>query len=84
VTYGSAAALIVTLALALAVFISATITRPLKHLAEVADRMSLGELDVDIDVEGRNEVGQLAESLRRMQASLRSAIERLRQRRAAA
>jgi HAMP domain-containing protein len=84
ITYGGAAALIVLLALALAVFISATITRPLKHLAEVADRMSLGELDVDIDVEGRNEVGQLAESLRRMQASLRSAIERLRQRRAAA
>ena len=83
-TYGGAALGIVLLALALAVFISATITRPLKHLAEVADRMSLGELDVEIDVEGRNEVGQLAESLRRMQASLRSAIERLRQRRAAA
>jgi HAMP domain-containing protein len=84
ITYGGAAVLVVLFALALAVFISATITRPLKHLAEVADRMSLGELDVDIDVEGRNEVGQLAESLRRMQASLRSAIERLRQRRAAA
>ncbi len=83
-TYGGAALGVVLLALALAVFISATITRPLKHLAEVADRMSLGELDVEIDVEGRNEVGQLAESLRRMQASLRSAIERLRQRRAAA
>ena len=56
----------------------------MQHLAEVADRMSLGELDVDIDVDGTNEIGQLAESLRRMQASLRSAIERLRQRRAAA
>lgn len=83
-TYGGAALGIVLLALALAIYISATITRPLKHLAEVADRMSLGELDVEIDVESRNEVGQLAESLRRMQASLRSAIERLRQRRAAA
>lgn len=83
-TYGGAALGVVLLALALAVFISATITRPLKHLADVADRMSLGELNVEIDVEGRNEVGQLAESLRRMQASLRSAIERLRQRRAAA
>lgn len=84
ITYGSAAVMIVVFALALAVFISATITRPLKHLAEVADRMSLGELDVEIDVESSNEVGQLAESLRRMQASLRSAIERLRIRRAAA
>jgi HAMP domain-containing protein len=82
--YGAAAMVGVVLALALALFISFTITRPLNHLAEVADRMSLGDLDVDIDVESRNEIGQLAESLRRMQASLRSAIERLRQRRAAA
>jgi HAMP domain-containing protein len=74
----------VLVALALAVFIASTITRPIRHLAEVADRMSLGDLDVDIDVRGTNEVGLLAESLRRMQASLRSAIERLRQRRAAA
>lgn len=80
---GVTALLGVTLALALAVFISATITRPISHLAEVADRMSLGDLDVEIDVTGNNEVGQLAESLRRMQASLRSAIERLRMRRAA-
>jgi HAMP domain-containing protein len=74
----------VVFALALAVFIASTITRPIRHLAEVADRMSLGDLDVEIDVQATNEVGQLAESLRRMQASLRSAIERLRQRRAAA
>lgn len=46
--------------------------------------MKLGELDVEIPVEGRDEVGQLAESLHRMQASLRAAIERLRARRAAA
>lgn len=83
-TYGTAAGIGIVLALGLAVFISATITRPMTHLAEVADRMSLGELDVEIDVEGDNEIGQLAESLRRMQASLRSAIERLRQRRMAA
>ncbi|MEP7215018.1 MAG: HAMP domain-containing protein [Anaerolineaceae bacterium] len=71
----------VALALALAIVVSRSITRPIGHLAQVADRMSLGELDVNIDVDGSNEVGQLAESLRRMQTSLRSAIERLRQRR---
>jgi HAMP domain-containing protein len=74
----------IVVALALSVLVARTITKPLGRLAEVADRMSLGELDIDIDVNGRNEVGQLAESLRRMQASLRSAIERLRVRRAAA
>lgn len=81
--FGGAATVGIILALGLALFISTTITRPMTHLAEVADRMSLGELDVDIDVQGDNEIGQLAESLRRMQASLRSAIERLRMRRAA-
>lgn len=71
-------------ALLLAIVVSRSITLPIGHLAQVADRMSLGELDVEIDVEGNNEVGQLAESLRRMQTSLRSAIERLRQRRQSA
>ncbi len=73
----------IVLALVLAFMVSRSITGPVSHLAEVADRISLGDLDVEIDVHGTNEVGQLAESLRRMQASLRSAIERLRQRRAA-
>jgi methyl-accepting chemotaxis protein len=73
----------IVIALLLAFAVSRSITRPVSHLAEVADRISLGELDVEIDVHGSNEVGQLADSLRRMQASLRSAIERLRQRRAA-
>ena len=73
----------IVLAVALAVLIALSITRPIRRLAEVADRMSLGELDIEIGVEGKNEIGQLAESLRRMQTSLRSAIERLRVRRAA-
>ena len=67
----------------LVMLLGRSITRPVRRLVDVADRMSLGELDVDIDVTGTNEIGQLAESLRRMQASLRSAIERLRMRRAA-
>ncbi len=79
--FGGAAVGGVALALLLAVVISMSITRPVRHLAEVADRISLGELDARIDVESDNEIGRLAESLRRMQTSLRAAIERLRQRR---
>ncbi len=74
----------VIVALLISGAVARSVTRPLSQLAEVADRMSLGELDVEIDVTGNNEIGQLAESLRRMQASLRSAIERLRSRRTAA
>ncbi len=78
---GSLAAL--ALAISLAGFISRSVTGPILQLVEAADRMSLGELDVDIPVNSKNEIGQLAESLRRMQVSLRGAIERLRARRAA-
>lgn len=67
----------------LVALLSRLITGPLRRLSEVSNRMSLGELDVEIDVHGQDEVGQLADSLRRMQASLRAAIERLRARRAA-
>lgn len=71
------------LAALLVTVLSRLITGPIGRLAEVSNRMSLGELDVQIDVHGKDEVGQLADSLRRMQASLRAAIERLRARRAA-
>ncbi len=80
---GSMAMVAIALAFLMVIAIAASITRPISHLVEVADRISLGELDAEIDVNSTNEVGQLAESLRRMQASLRSAIERLRMRRAA-
>ena len=43
--------------------------------------MSLGELDARIEVGRKDEAGLLAESLSRMQASLRAAMERLRPRR---
>lgn len=68
---------------AVAWLIAASITRPIERLAYIADQMSLGQLEIEIDVESSNEVGQLAESLRRMQASLKGAIERLRNRKAA-
>ncbi len=71
------------LAVALAMVIARSILNPINRLVEVADRMSLGELDVEFDVSSKNEVGRLAESLQRMQMSLRGAIERLRARRAA-
>jgi methyl-accepting chemotaxis protein len=70
-------------ALGLAIVVTISITAPMEKLAAAADRMSLGELDVEIDYTSKNEIGQLADSLRRMQVSLRGAIERLRMRRSA-
>ena len=53
----------------------------IKSLAEVADRISVGELDMKIDTKSKDEIGQLAEAIAGMQNSIRLTIARLRRRR---
>lgn len=64
-------------------FVARGFTNPISRLTQVADRISLGELDAKIDVDRKDEIGELAEAVSRMQASLQAAIERLRARRTA-
>jgi len=52
----------------------------IKHLTDIADRISVGELDAEIQIESGDEIGRLAEAISRMQDSLRLSIERLRRR----
>lgn len=54
--------------------------RPILYLSEVADKISMGELDTPIQIEAKGEVGALAESIERMQTSVKAAIERLQRR----
>lgn len=83
--FGQVAAIILGIvAIGLGILLSRTITRPLTQLTQVADRISLGELDAKVEVRSKDEIGELAESIGRMQASLQAAIERLRIRRASA
>jgi len=63
-----------------AILISRRVTQPLLHLAQVADRISMGDLAAKIEVKTKDEIGVLAEALHRMQISLKAAIERLRRR----
>jgi methyl-accepting chemotaxis protein len=60
---------------------SRTVVKPIIYLTHVADRISLGDLDTEIEIHSSDEVGMLAESLDRMQGSLKAAIERLRKKR---
>jgi len=53
----------------------------IKSLTEVANRISIGELDAEIDIAGKDEIGDLGEAISRMQESIRLSIERLRRRR---
>lgn len=57
-----------------------TISRPIKKLTDIAHRISLGELDLSVDVRGGGEIADLVSSIERMRFSIKSAIERLRKR----
>ena len=57
------------------------IVTPIMKLTEVAERMSLGDLNMQINVPSKDEIGLLAQAIKRMQTSLRLAMERLRRKR---
>jgi methyl-accepting chemotaxis protein len=57
------------------------IVMPVRKLTDAAERMSLGELNVKIDIKSRDEIGLLAQAIGRMQTSLRLAMNRLRRKR---
>ncbi len=57
------------------------IVTPVRKLTDAAERMSLGELNVKIDIKSRDEIGLLAQAVGRMQTSLRLAMNRLRRKR---
>jgi HAMP domain-containing protein len=66
--------------LMVAYFYSRSVIRPIRYLSEVADRISMGDLDTPIQIKAKGEVGLLAESIERMQTSVKAAIERLQKR----
>jgi HAMP domain-containing protein len=57
------------------------LTRKIKSLTDVAERISIGDLGIEIETKSRDEIGELAEAISRMQESIRLSIERLRRRR---
>jgi HAMP domain-containing protein len=57
------------------------LTGKLKSLTEVTERISVGDLAAEVETKSRDEIGELAEAIARMQDSIRLSIERLRRRR---
>lgn len=73
---------IVVLVLFAVVYIySYSVVSPIRHLSEVADKISMGDLNAKVDVKAKGEIGVLAQSIERMQTSVKAAIERLQKRR---
>lgn len=57
------------------------LTGKIKSLTDLAERISVGEMDAEINIDSRDELGDLAQAISRMQDSIRLSIERLRRRR---
>ena len=65
----------------IAVLASRAIVNPIRRLTDAANRISVGELGVEIENKSKDEIGDLADAITRMQDSIRLSIERLRRRR---
>ena len=74
---GSVLALIV--AVILGTWVTRSITRPVAQAVAVAKAVAAGDLTTRIDVQSRDEVGVLLDSLRTMNASLTQVVSRVRQ-----
>jgi len=74
--------LLVLIVLMVVIYVySRSVIQPIRTLSEVADKISMGDLDTSIKVKAKGEVGVLAESIERMQMSVKAAIGRLQKRR---
>lgn len=60
-----------------AYLVSARITRPIRQLEEGTRRIAQGELDLELKIQARNELEQLAQSFHQMAFELKRAQERL-------
>jgi len=50
-------------------------------LTDLAQRISIGDLDAEVDIKSKDEIGDLYDAIVRMQESIRLSMERLRRRR---
>jgi methyl-accepting chemotaxis protein len=66
--------------IAIAWLLGRAIGKPIKKLTEVAERISVGDMDAAINIKSKDEIGNLAEAISLMQDSLRLAIDRFRKR----
>jgi HAMP domain-containing protein len=76
----TALVLIVAILLTFILTFRALLVRPIMQLADAAAQMSVGDLNVEINVKSKNEIGLLVGAIERMQESLRLAMDRLRRR----
>ncbi len=72
--------LAILFALILTFILAKKFTKPIEEIKEAANRISLGDMDVEVSIKTGDELESLADSIERMRLSLKAAIERLRKR----
>jgi len=58
----------------MAFFLARSISKPLRRLSFVAEELAQGEMDHEIEIEGRDELGQLADGFRTMVESIQRVV----------
>ncbi|MDF2595570.1 MAG: putative sensory transducer protein [Clostridia bacterium] len=61
----------VLIAIILGVFISRIISKPVNKMVEAANKLAIGDVDVNVQADTKDEIGSLAESFGRMIANIR-------------
>lgn len=69
----------ILLALVLGVILSRTLTRPIREITEATREVSKGNMDLEVPVRSRDELGELASSFNRMSAELSRSLTLRRQ-----
>jgi len=72
--------IIIVIVSIIAWFSGRAICKPIINLTAAANRISVGELDMEIRTKRKDEIGDLSEAIARMQDSIRISIDRLRRR----
>lgn len=69
--------LTLTAVLGIAMVAGRTLVKPIKELTQAADQISVGDMDVEIKTQSKDEIGDLAQAVIRLQDSIRISISRL-------
>lgn len=60
------------MAVGMGLFLASSISKPISKIVEAADKLAVGDMDVDIDITTKDETGKLAESFRNLVKSTRA------------
>lgn len=66
----------IVMAMALGVLLSRAITRPMKAMSDVAEKIAMGDVSQTVDYQSGDELGQLAAAFRAMSEMIRNRVSR--------